>query len=133
MKLYRVTFEYWGREQCIRGTEGFVIADDESRIYQWGVWRDLWPDEEDLEYEPDERVPFSDLTEEDEHRAIDLGLTLDRGTVCGPEAKIIQWFRGGFHRFEDTDTARHSWDAGRPITEDEAATLVRLGIAEVLR
>ena len=69
-------------------------------------------------------------------RARDMGLEVDDdlGYVTGPRDQLVLWFQGD-DGFEVDDAyygvTVHNWRDRREITQEEADTLCRLGIATV--
>lgn len=148
LSLYKITFDHYGPKDSKEGIEEYVIADDEELVVQHMIFAHIlcW---EDWEEDGDEMTFSTYATHWDENpdaldRADALGLKVTIGEwgsrkgkptgVKGKTAAVARWLRADPRVVEDVYYGRtvYAWDAGTPITDDDAATLVRLGIAKNL-
>lgn len=129
MKLHRILLRHCAPRDCVEVTERFVIADDEEEIlrrladkegkFTYGLW---WDRDEDAS-DDDEEVGVYYIYDE-------------RYNVIGTETYMERMLRlrGEFHDedadYSDAYYGHWGWNEGVEITPEDAATLLRLGIAE---
>ena len=143
MKLHRVDVKHYSQKDSHTSIEGFVIADNEEEVLAWVpalCWEDWESDGDEGSAGPGDE--WWDKHPDEHARAEAMGLTVhlcDWGEregqpdwVEGPKQILLRWWRGdSFDEVSDLyyGATQWDWDEGREITEDEAAVLIRLGVA----
>ena len=125
MKLHKILLHHYSPKDCVEVTKLYVLADSEPAIlarldasggdYTYGVWQDR-SDEAD---EPCE-IYDADYKLIGTETYLEKMLRL-RGEANDPDADASDAYYGVKH---------WGWDEGVDISEADAATLLRLGIAE---
>jgi hypothetical protein len=140
VKLHKVTLTHYSQKDSATATVSWLLADDEEQVIAWlcasrGVyvpWEDWAADEDEGEVSPSDEWWAANPDAKD--RAVALGLTLPvekYDGVTGPKTALLRWWRGDFD--EPTDlyygATDYAWDAGVEVTPEDAAVLLRLGVA----
>lgn len=122
MKMHRILMRHCSPKDCVEVTKLFVIAESEAAIlarldsdngYTYGAWKDRDEDGE-LEIHDDDYNVIG--TESYSEKMLRI-----RGEFNDEDASYRDAYYGVTH---------YGWDEGIEINEDDARTIVRLGVAE---
>jgi hypothetical protein len=143
MRLHKVTMTHYAPKDRQSATAAYVLADSEEQVmdyidrtFQYGRWKDGTDDDKGSEC-IDPTAAWWKANPDAKDRAASLGLTIDNfKSVTGPYRALVLWWRGDFDEdFADAyyGITQHAWDAGAEVSEEDAAVLVRLGVAVDIR
>lgn len=120
MKLHKIMFKHYAPKDSEEGIRAYVLAVDEKTILQYvsnltgGVWADRMREDGPLEiHDEDYEVIGTETVEEH--------LLRFRGDMEDPVADTSDAYYG---------VTLWGWDEGVEISDEDAAVLLRLGIAE---
>lgn len=120
LKLHKIMFKHFSPKDSEEGIRTYVIAVDEKTILQYvnnltgGVWADRMREDGPLDiHDEDYEVIGTETVEEH--------LLRFRGEIEDPDADVSDTYYGVTH---------WGWDEGVAISDEDAAVLLRLGIAE---
>lgn len=148
--LYKVEFSHYAPKDEQSGLVGWYVALSDAQVLGAleGSYSLYFYDEEEDEDDEPQVVDIwreDDPRRQDVERAREMGLTVEvtwgaggDGTgfdIRGPRRLLTLWAREDITEVQDAyyGCTRVRWDAGTPISDEDAAHLVRLGVATDLR